>query len=196
VDLEPGLDTEVRADILTNADIRHLQKAASGNESGQSVAVSALRFAPAGDQAHVDAYYGGEALWLQNRDYLRYGPGIAGGQGGDSRAVEAFVHGRLQLNRMGAAGIPPHIGPVAILPFAAVDLGLGYHEAGGEDQFADADAPWYREALRNHLVARARGGFEFSFHRSFSVTLHGGKHFLMDRAWTAGIGGTINLPSN
>lgn len=196
VDLSPGQTEEVVASFLSPRQQEHLDRVARGREAGSTLQGSALLYMPGeGDWGDGgDSFYGGEALWLQNWQYLRYGPGVRAAQGTDSQSLEGFFHLRLQLTRFGSPSLPPNLGDVAIMPYIGLDGGVGYREVNGIDDFADADASTALKNARNHGVLRVRAGLELSFHSGFGIALHGGRDMTMDEGWTAGLGLSINLP--
>jgi len=196
VDLMPGETEEVVANFLSPQQQDHLDRVAQGRESGSTLQGSVLLYSPGeGDWGDGgDSFYGGEALWLQNWQYLRYGAGVRAAQGTDSQSLEGVFHLRLQLTRFGSPSLPPNLGDVAIMPWIGMDGGVGYREVGGIDDFADEDASTALRNARNHGVLRVRAGLEMSFHSGFGIALHGGRDLTMDEGWTAGLGLSINLP--
>lgn len=122
---------------------------------------------------------------VQNLGALRYGLGVMYGTAADSNEYEAYGQLALQLPEIG--GQPLSVFGWSFVPYAGLELGLGYHERYHED--LQLKVSKYEDKFsQDRLVVRFLGGLDLPLSQHLALKLQASKQTTMEKSLELNLG--------
>jgi hypothetical protein len=126
IELGPGLRFKVPVKLLDFDTVRGLMADSRSQRSGERIGLDYTLAIPTGAYQDIRLYHALTTRYLLSRNFLRVGGGVLLGFG-TGIAVEAFGSLAVQITDLGSQR-PLHLrGLMALVPFAGLEMGLGYH---------------------------------------------------------------------
>ncbi|HLE12535.1 MAG: hypothetical protein A2504_03640 [Bdellovibrionales bacterium RIFOXYD12_FULL_39_22] len=171
-----GRTMEVRADFLGN-DTSFLQ----ANYRFSSVS---------NDFDYTENYHNFNVNLLKRKNAVLHGSGVSYGTAQNTFVIEGVYNLY--------AAVTDVIKTFPVVPYAGMQLGIGYHQFTGADKKdyhefepADSDFNDFEQILYNFIVARFVGGVLIGINEDIGANIFIAKNLTMDR--DLGIGGGLNL---
>lgn len=209
IPLKHGLNRVIHLEFLSMGDIKEIQNEAKPYTSGDRLEILySYGYVSKDNEYHKDTH--NIAIHkLTHKRFFRYGYGLLYGvdelNAPDVKVAEIYYLFAVQFTSFGSNDLPLRIGGVSFIPYAGLELGIGYHEfkyneekiysyPREDDDDADRSPEDYDWSFRrDSLVLKPVVGVDIILSRGFALKLYGERNIYIDNRWFFGTGLSIEF---
>ncbi|MCW7753713.1 hypothetical protein OOT00_06915 [Desulfobotulus sp. H1] len=190
--LSPGVKASDKAYLFTDKEVQRLKEMSSVFTTGTSLELGYIFSVPGSDFSDLHNVHKISLAYYKNHAFFRFGLGAAYGRGDtidESFTVDAWLSMILQLSELGGRERPLHFfGFFPIIPFAGLDVGLGYHDIyntrtrQSTDSFPTSVASEKNDFFRDHGLLRTTAGLQVPVNKHLGIRCFYAKNFSMEKA--------------